>query len=313
MQIQWYPGHMHKAAREIRQRLPTIDLIIEVLDARIPFSSENPMIHALRGDKPCIKVLAKSDLADPGKTAEWQAYLERERGVGTLAVSTEAPERMRQLTSLSRRLAGRRGDDPRPVNALIMGIPNVGKSTLINILAGRPVARTGNEPAVTKAQQRIELDERLVLYDTPGMLWPNVENRNSGYRLAATGAVKETAMEYEDVAWFIADFLLREYPGRLLARYGLDELPEGENALLDAIGRRRGCLMAGGHVDFDKASRLLLTDLRGGRLGPLTLETPETMERELVALERIRAEKAARREARKAARKKKGKSKKRSR
>ncbi len=307
MQIQWYPGHMHKAAKEIRQRLPAIDLVIEVLDARIPFSSENPMIHELRRDKPCIKVLAKSDLADPEKTSQWQAYMERERGVKTLAVTTDAPEKMRQLTTLASRLAERRSDDPRPINALIMGIPNVGKSTLINTLAGRTVARTGNEPAVTKAQQRIELDDRLVLYDTPGMLWPNVENRNSGYRLAVTGAVKDTAMEYEDVAWFAAEFLLDAYPERLLERYELDELPGSENDLLDAIGRRRGCLMGGGHVDFDKASRLLLTDLRSGKLGPLTLETPQMMEKELVELERIRAEKAAKREARKAARKKRRK------
>ncbi len=307
MQIQWYPGHMHKAAKEIRQRLPAIDLVIEVLDARIPFSSENPMIHELRRDKPCIKVLAKSDLADPEKTSQWQAYMERERGVKTLAVTTDTPEKMRQLTTLASRLAERRSDDPRPINALIMGIPNVGKSTLINTLAGRTVARTGNEPAVTKAQQRIELDDRLVLYDTPGMLWPNVENRNSGYRLAVTGAVKDTAMEYEDVAWFAAEFLLDAYPERLLERYELDELPGSENDLLDAIGRRRGCLMGGGHVDFDKASRLLLTDLRSGKLGPLTLETPQMMEKELVELERIRAEKAAKREARKAARKKRRK------
>ncbi len=305
MQIQWYPGHMHKAAKEIRQRLPKIDLVIEVLDARIPFSSENPMIHELRGDRPCIKVLAKSDLADAAMTAEWQAFFERERGVKTLAITTTAPETMRGLPTLARRLAARKADDPRPVNALIMGIPNVGKSTLINTLAGRTVAKTGNEPAVTKAQQRIEIDDGIVLFDTPGMLWPNVENRNSGYRLAVTGAVRDTAIEHEDVAWFAAEFLLGHFPERLRERYELDALPQSENELLDAIGRRRGCLMGGGHVDFDKASRLLLTDLRSGKLGPLTLETPGMMTRELEELTRIRAEKAARREARKAARKKK--------
>ena len=304
MQIQWYPGHMHKAAKEVRERLPKIDLVIEVLDARIPFSSENPMIHELRQDRPCIKVLSKSDLADPEMTRQWQQYLERERGVKTLAITTEAPETMRRLTTLARRLVPRKADDPRPLNALIMGIPNVGKSTLINTLAGRPVAKTGNEPAVTRAQQRIEIDDAIVLFDTPGMLWPNVENRNSGYRLAVTGAVRETAMEHEDVAWFAADFLLRHFPERLQTRYELDEIPAAENELLDAIGRRRGCLMGGGHVDFDKASRLLLADIRGGKLGPLTLETPEMMQQELKELERIRAEKAARREARKAARKK---------
>jgi ribosome biogenesis GTPase A len=190
MPIQWYPGHMHKAAKEVRKRLPSIDLIIEVLDARIPFSSENPMIHELRQDKPCLKVLSKSDLADPRMTMLWQQHMEQERGVKTLAITTEAPEKMRQLMGLCARLVPRSETDPRPVHALIMGIPNVGKSTLINTLAGRSIARTGNEPAVTKSQQRIELADDLVLFDTPGMLWPNVENRNSCYRLAATGAVK---------------------------------------------------------------------------------------------------------------------------
>ena len=307
MQIQWYPGHMHKAAKEVRKRLPSIDLIIEVLDARIPFSSENPMIHELRRDKPCIKVLSKSDLADPRMTALWQAHMEQERGVRTLAITTGEPESMRQLTALCAKLSPRAEDDPRPVHALIMGIPNVGKSTLINTLAGRSVAKTGNEPAVTKAQQRIELGAGVVLFDTPGMLWPNVENRNSGYRLAATGAIKDTAMEYEDVAWFVAEYLLRAYPDRLQSRYELEALPDSENALLEAIGRRRGCLMGGGHVDFDKAARLLLMDLRGGKLGPITLETPQMMTRELDELVHVRAEKEARREARKAARKKKAK------
>lgn len=307
MQIQWYPGHMHKAAKEVRQRLPSIDLIIEVLDARIPFSSENPMIHELRQGLPCIKVLSKSDLADPQMTAAWQAYLEQERGVKTLAISTQAADKMRQLIGLCVKMVPRRETNPKPVNALIMGIPNVGKSTLINTLAGRVVAKTGNEPAVTKAQQRIELADGIVLFDTPGMLWPNVENRNSGYRLAVTGAIKDTAMEYEDVAWFAAEYLLQRYSERLQSRYELDTLPDSENALLDAIGRRRGCLMGGGQVDFDKAARLLLMDLRGGKLGPVTLETPAMMTQELKMLAQTREEKAALREARRAARKKKAK------
>ncbi len=307
MQIQWYPGHMHKAAKEVRKRLPSIDLIIEVLDARIPFSSENPMIHELRQDKPCIKVLSKSDLADADMTATWQAYMEQERGVKTLAITTQAPDKMRQLTALCAKMVPRQQSNPKPVNALIMGIPNVGKSTLINTLAGRSVAKTGNEPAVTKSQQRIELADGIVLFDTPGMLWPNVENRNSGYRLAVTGAIKDTAMEYEDVAWFAAEYLLQAYPQRLQSRYELDALPDSENELLDAIGRKRGCLMGGGHVDFDKAARLLLMDLRGGKLGSLTLETPEMMEQEIKALLRLREEKKVLREAKKAARKKKAK------
>lgn len=307
MQIQWYPGHMHKAAEDVRKRMPVIDLVIEVLDARIPFSSENPMIHALREDRPCIKVLTKSDLADAEKTGAWQRYLEQQRGVKSLALTMQEPERMRQLLELAKKLAPQKVAKGKPINALIMGIPNVGKSTLINTLAGRVIAKTGNEPAVTRAQQRIELEQGVVLFDTPGMLWPNVENRNSGYRLAVTGAVKDTAMGYEDVAWFAAEFLLQEYPDRLIQRYELESLPGSENDLLEAIGARRGCLIGGGHVDYDKAARLLLMDLRAGKLGRLTLEMPEDMERELIELARIREEKAEKKAARIAARKKKKK------
>ncbi|PKM10327.1 MAG: ribosome biogenesis GTPase YlqF [Gammaproteobacteria bacterium HGW-Gammaproteobacteria-3] len=299
MHIQWYPGHMHKAGKEIKGIMPQVDLVIEILDARIPFSSENPMLGLLRGDKPCIKILGKSDLADPKITLQWQTFLEREQGVKTLALTMEQPEKMRQIADLCHKMLATDEAGSRLVHALIMGIPNVGKSTLINILAGRMIAKTGNEPAITKTQQRINIGRNIVLLDTPGLLWPNVENKNSGYRLAATGAIKDTALKHEAIALFALDYLLATYPERLQARYQLPELPDSADGLLDAVGRKRGCLRSGGHVDSDRAAKILLSELRAGVLGRISLETPEMRERELTELANIRELKAAKKQARK--------------
>ncbi|MEH6549136.1 MAG: ribosome biogenesis GTPase YlqF [Pseudomonadales bacterium] len=292
MQIQWFPGHMYKASKKIKEIFPTIDLFIEVLDARIPFSSQNPMLEQLRKDKPCIKVLTKCDLADPVLTRQWQDYLEAKKNIKTLAVSSNQPERMLQLTQLARKMLPLKEKSVKSIQALIVGIPNVGKSTLINTIAGRSIAKTGNEPAVTKSQQRINLDNGIVLFDTPGMLWPNVENINSGYRLAITGAVKDTVVEYDDVAFFAAEYLLLTYPELLKERYELTELPVKELELLETIGKKRGCLRSGGHVDLEKVSKILINEFRDGTLGHITLETPSMMEKELIELEIIRARKA---------------------
>jgi ribosome biogenesis GTPase A len=304
MQIQWYPGHMHKASKQIKEALPGVDVIIEVLDARIPFSSENPMLAELRGDKPCIKVLSKTDLADPQTTAAWQAWLERQKNVKTLAITTEQPSLARQLPELCRKMVPGKAQREKVIHTMIVGIPNVGKSTLINTLVGRSVAKTGNEPAITKGQQRIKLDDGIALSDTPGVLWPNVENKHSGYRLATTGAIRETAMEYEDVAFFAVDYLAKAYPEQLKKRYALDTLPDSELEILEAIGRNRGCLRSGGQVDLNRVSKLFLTELRAGMIGLISFETPEMMERELAELEVIRAQKAAKKAARKQNRKK---------
>lgn len=285
MTLQWYPGHMHKAQKEMRQMLPMVDLIIEVLDARIPFSSQNPLIASLRGNKPVIKVLAKSDLADPDNLALWQAHLEQEQQVKTLPVSTEAPERMHLLADLCRKLAPANTATIGKVTAMIMGIPNVGKSTLINILAGRAIAKTGNEPAVTKRQQRIAIADDVLLLDTPGILWPKQAYENSSYRLALTGAIKDTAMAYDDVAFFAATYLLAAYPERLQARYDLTALPATEVELLDMIATKRGCLGAGGRTDFNKVSQLLVNDFRTGALGRVSLETPEGVAQEVAEAE----------------------------
>ena len=299
MLIQWYPGHMHKASKGIKETLHQVDLIIEILDSRIPFSSQNPMIANLRGDKPCIKVLSKCDLADPELTQQWQTYLEREQGVKTLAVTIEHPEKIRQIPDLCHKMLPDKAASSRLINTLIMGIPNVGKSTVINILAGRMIAKTGNEPAVTKMQQRIALGNGIVLFDTPGLLWPNVENKNSGYRLATTGAIKDTAIDHEQIASFAAEYMMQHYPDFLKARFQLEELPETEHKLMEAIGKSRGCLRSGGRIEMDKVAKILLAELRAGTIGRISLETPAMMEVELVELAIIREEKEAKKKLRK--------------
>jgi ribosome biogenesis GTPase A len=278
---------MHKARVEIAETLPKVDLLIEVLDARIPFSSENPLLAELRGDKPCLKVLAKSDLADRSRTSEWQSHLEQKRSVRARAITTEEPGRMQQLKSVCGQLVPEKAKNERTITAMIVGIPNVGKSTLINTLAGRKVAKTGNEPAVTRGQQKIHIGANIMLLDTPGMMWPKVANPNSGMRLAATGAIRDTAMEYEDAAHFAIGFMMEAYFQRLQDRYDIEECPETALELMDLIGKRRGCLSKRGIIDYERVARIFLNDFRGGILGGITMETPAMMEAELEALPAI--------------------------
>lgn len=299
MNIQWYPGHMHMAQLQIIKALPKVDLLIELLDARIPFSSENPMLAALRGDKPYVKVLSKSDLADPARSSEWQAYFEQQSGTKARAVSTTQTGTIVRLTDVCHKMLPHRHGLGKPIRTMIVGIPNVGKSTLINVLAGRKIAKTGNEPAITKNQQQIDIGKGIVLLDTPGILWPNVENKNSGYRLAATGAIRDTAMEYPDVAHFVAGYLLENYPEALAERYALEATPVDQISLLDAIGRKRGCLAKGGVVDYDRTSRIFINDVRAGALGPITFETPEMIARENAEQRATKAKNLERKRARK--------------
>ncbi len=279
--IQWFPGHMHKAIKEIEEVVPQIDVIIEVLDARIPFSSENPMISQIRSDKPVVKVLNKRDLADPALTQLWIEHLEQEQNVKALAITTSQPAEVQQILEQCRALAPHREEIGKNIRTMIMGIPNVGKSTIINTLAGRTIAQTGNQPAVTRRQQRINLQNGIVLSDTPGILWPKVENPHSGFRLAATGAVKNTAMEYDEVAFYTVEYLAKEYPDCLKQRYQLDDLPESDIEIMEAIGSKRGALRAGGRVDLHKTSEILIHELRAGQLGAITLERPEMITEEL--------------------------------
>ena len=292
MTIQWFPGHMHKAYLEIQSSMPKTDVVIEVLDARIPYSSQNPLLAELRGNKPCLKVLTKSDLADEAMTLEWQAYLERSPEVRARIVTTEDISTIRSLKFAAARLVPHRVG--KTVNAMIVGIPNVGKSTLINIVAGRKIAKTGNIPAVTMEQQKIDVGDGVTLCDTPGMLWHNVHNVNSGYRLAVIGSIQETAMDYADVAFFAARYMSLHFADRLKERYGFESLPSTEMALLEDIGRKRGCLSKHQVVDLDRASKIFVLELRNGVLGRLTLETPAMMEHEIRSTAVAMAEKEER-------------------
>lgn len=294
--LQWYPGHMHKAARAMREILPGVDVVIELMDARIPWSSANPMLGEIRGEKPVIRVMTKADLADPSRTETWRGWYRDEYGDEPLAVTTEQPAQVRRLTGLCR---GRFPDRPEPVVAMVAGIPNVGKSTVINILAGRSVAKTGNEPAVTRHQQRIAIGMDVVLLDTPGVLWPNVENRHSGLRLGATGSIRETALPHEEVARHLAGFLVTDYPELLTDRYGISLVDADGDVALQAVGRARGCLGRGGRVDTERAARILINDFRSGKIGRITLETPQMIAAELVVVAEEREQRAAKKAARK--------------
>ncbi len=298
MTIQWFPGHMHKARLEMEAPLPKVHLVIEVLDARIPYSSENPLLAEMRGDKPCLKVMTKSDLADDGMTQVWLDHFEQTHHVRARSVTTDDVPTIRRLKSIAIGMLPER--EGRAIHAMIVGIPNVGKSTIINFLAGKKVAKTGNTPAVTRQQQRVNIGDNITLFDTPGMMWPNVHNENSGYRLALLGSIKETAMDYAEIGFFAARFMMDYYPGELTKRYGLDEVPRTELEAIEAIGRKRGCLGKSSLVDIDRASRILVTELRSGEFGKLTLESPSIMETEkLLTADAIAAkeEKSATRDA----------------
>lgn len=274
MKIEWYPGHMAKAKRQIAEVLPKIDLVIEVLDARLPVSSANPMLEKLRGNKPCIKVLNKSDLADPEVTDAWVEYFDQMKGVKAIPLEAKKRSAAGQIPKLCRRLVPHRGVPGKTLRAMVVGIPNVGKSTLINTLAGKKMARVGDKPAITTCPQQIDLRNGIHLADTPGLLWPDIRNQKSAYRLAASGAIGEGGMDYEGVALFAAEYLLSRYYEPLAIRYNLAEMPESASALIELIGRRRGCLITGGSVDHLRASELLLRELRAGLIGRISLERP---------------------------------------
>jgi len=277
MSIQWFPGHMNSARREISKAMAATDVVIELLDARIPASSANPMIRELRLEwgRPCLQILNKADLADPSVTQAWINFYRLQPGLKAVALSCNRPGEAAGVPNLCRPLAPHRGTPAKPLRMMILGIPNVGKSTLMNRLLKRPIAKVGNEPAVTRSLQRHPLNNRMILIDSPGLLWPKIEDPVAGLLLAAVHAVGPNAVSDEEVAGFLAALLAARYPALLAARYGFG--PEGLDGpgVLEAIAKKRGCLATGGEPDREKAARVLLTEYRNGTLGRASLEAPE--------------------------------------
>jgi ribosome biogenesis GTPase A len=281
MTIQWFPGHMAKAKREVQEKLKLIDIVFELVDARIPMSSRNPMIDEILVNKPRIMLLNKADMADEEITKQWIAFFQKQH-IKALAIDSQGGTGIKQIVAAAKEMLKPKFEKmmakgikkPRAMRALIVGIPNVGKSTLINRLAGKHIAKTGDKPGVTKAQQWIKVGKEMELLDTPGILWPKFEDEEVGLKLATTGAIKDTILNLQDVAVYALNFLKQHYPERLKERYSLAEIPEDIVALFDEIGRRRGCLMSGGLVDYDKVAELVLREIRTEKLGRLSFEKP---------------------------------------
>ena len=274
MTIKWYPGHMGKALEQIGELIKRVDVVIEVLDARLPFSSSNHKLEELRRTKPWIKILNKHDLADPACTKAWVRLFEQQPGVRALPMSAKQSAETKQLIKLCKTLAPKRGKPGFPVRVMVVGIPNVGKSTLINTLAGRSMAKVGDKPAITTTTQLIDLKNGVVLNDTPGVLWPDMEDQQGAYRLATSGAIGANALDYTVVGLFAGEFMMRRYPDLLTKRYKIAELPDNPTDLMEDIGRCLGCLKSGGGIDLHRASEAFLRELRAGKLGRVSFEEP---------------------------------------
>ena len=298
---------MHATKKAILERVKELDVVVELLDSRLPGSSANPMLAQLTAGKPTLKVLNKQDLADPVRTGQWLAHYNARPDTRAIALDASETSPARAIISACRELAPLRGGMAKPLRVLIGGIPNVGKSTLVNTLKGRRAAKTGDEAGVTKVEQRIVLADDFYLYDTPGMLWPKIIVPESGYRLAASGAVGRNAYDEEVVALELIKAMQQPYAALLEARYRLGLAPERisgmrDDELLFEIGKKRGALLPGGRLNAQKAAEIVLTDFRSGSIGRITLETPGQFECWLAAALEVEAELAAARKLKQAQR-----------
>lgn len=284
MTIHWFPGHMAKARREVSEQLKLVDIVFELLDARLPLSSRNPMIDEVIQQKPRLLILNKMDLADEAQTKRWIAYFE-EQGFRAVAINSFEGKGLQTVTKAAKEILQpkfdrmkKRGIRPGSIRAMIVGIPNVGKSTLINRLAKKNIAKTGNKPGVTKAQQWIKYGKELELLDTPGVLWPKFEDPQAGYKLALTGAIKDSVLNMEELAVYGLRYLAKHYPERLESRYGLTEIGEDVLPVFDHIGELRKVYQTGAEIDYDKVADLIVRDIREEQFGRLTFDFPEEIE-----------------------------------
>lgn len=279
MEYQWYPGHMNKAKRQMQEDIKLIDVVIELVDARIPYSSKNPDIDTLAANKSRILLLNKSDMADKAKTDEWKRYYE-EKGYFVALINSKNRNSVKSVNEIIKTACKekierdrKKGILNRPIRAMIVGIPNVGKSTFINSFAGKACTKTGNKPGVTKGKQWIRLDKNVELLDTPGILWPKFEDQLVGMRIAYIGSINENILNSTELAYGLCKFMYSSYPGILATKYGIEETADGEETL-KRVAKSRGCIMRGGVLDIDKASFFIMDDFRNAKIGNITLETP---------------------------------------
>lgn len=283
MSINWYPGHMKKTKELIVANLKVVDVVVELLDARIPISSKNPQFDTLVSEKRRIVALNKYDLSDPIKTRKWVNYY-AEQGIKAIPINSLSGQGIPELMAEVRlesvdviEKMKRQGRMLRPIRLMIIGIPNVGKSSLINKLAGKNAAKAGNKPGVTRGKQWIRLNKEVELFDTPGILWPKIEEDITGIKLACSGAIKDEILNIEDIAFHLMKIIYKKYPDAIALRYGIDSSESDPVELMGLIGRRRGCLLKGNMIDYEKVARLVIDEFRKGMMGPISLEDPEDL------------------------------------
>ena len=277
MTIQWFPGHMLATKALLKTAISKTDAVLEILDARLPLASSNPLVNKLCKDRFIIKILNKKDLADPVHTKSWLDYFKT--NTDTHAVAIEGTLKSQTWEAINYCVSRLKRNRARKIKILVVGIPNTGKSTILNTLAGKKIAKTGNVPAITRHNQRTSLKNNIDIYDTPGILWPVIEPAKKAYILAASGAISDTAIDYNDIAFFAAELLLERYPDLLMQRYSfLKVVPPDAMTLIEKIGSARGCLKKGGIINMQKASELLIRELRTGKIGEISFETPKDIE-----------------------------------